>query len=58
MKLKLLLVSLFICVCPLTSNARWISGGHYGNSIAYSDDGINWVGLGPSIFDIYGNESF
>jgi hypothetical protein len=34
---------------------RWIALGRANNMIAYSDDnGVNWVGLGSSIFSIYG----
>jgi len=30
----------------------WVAGGYGGNTLAYSTDGINWVGLGNSIFNI------
>jgi hypothetical protein len=30
---------------------RWVAGGQGTNTIAYSDDGINWTGLGTTIFN-------
>jgi hypothetical protein len=33
-------------------NGMWVAGGqNYGNSLAYSTNGIDWTGLGASIFD-------
>ncbi|MCX5677846.1 MAG: hypothetical protein NTY76_01930, partial [Candidatus Omnitrophica bacterium] len=36
------------------SKNMWVAVGNGTNSIAYSSDGIAWVGLGSSIFSTYG----
>ena len=35
-------------------NNRFIAVGEGTNTIAYSDDGMNWVGLGNSVFSTAG----
>ena len=34
---------------------RWVSVGKGTNTIAYSNDGVNWNGLGTNIFSVAGN---
>jgi hypothetical protein len=36
----------------------WVAVGHSLNSIAYSSNGINWTGLGTSLFTIVKNLSW
>jgi len=41
-------------VCWSESQQRWVAMGEGGNTIAYSDNGTTWTGLGTSVFSIRG----
>lgn len=42
-------------VCWSQQQQLWVAAGEGGNTLAYSSNGIQWTGLGTSIFSLRGN---